>query len=35
MLISSVKKKKKKKQKFKQFNLYRKLTKAKFNFDSN
>ena len=34
MLISSVKKKKKK-QKFKQFNLYRKLTKEKFNFDSN
>ena len=33
MLISSVKKKKK--QNFKQFNLYRKLTKAKFNFDSN
>ena len=33
MLISSVKKKKR--QKSKQFNLYVKLTKAKFNFDSN
>ena len=29
------KKKKKKKQKSKQFNLYGKLTKEKFNFDSN
>ena len=34
-IFISSKKKKKKKQKSKQFNLYEKLTKTKFNFDSN